>query len=37
MLLAALFEWLEREQHDVFAFLREENRALRAQLTGCRL
>ena len=37
MLLAALFGWLEREQRDVIAFLREENRALKAQLTGRRL
>jgi hypothetical protein len=32
MLLAALLGWLEREQRDVIAFLREENRALKAQL-----
>ena len=37
MLLAALLGWLEREQRDVIAFLREENRALKAQLTGRRL
>ena len=37
MLLAALFGWVEREQRDVIAFLREENRALKAQLTGRRL
>ena len=37
MLLAALCGWLEREQRDVIAFLREENRALKAQLTGRRL
>ena len=37
MLLAALFGWLEREQRDVIAFLREENRALKGQLTGRRL
>ena len=37
ILLAALFGWLEREQRDVIAFLREENRALKAQLTGRRL
>ena len=28
---------LEREQSDVIAFLREENRTLKAQLTGRRL
>jgi hypothetical protein len=37
ILLAALLGWLEREQHDVIAFLREENRALKAQLAGRRL
>jgi hypothetical protein len=37
MLLTALLGWLEREQCDVIAFLREENRALKAQLAGRRL
>ena len=37
MLFAALLGWLEREQRDVIAFLREENRALKSQLTGRRL
>jgi transposase InsO family protein len=37
MLLAALLGWLEREQRDVIAFLREENRTLKAQLAGRRL
>jgi transposase InsO family protein len=37
MLLAGLLGWLEREQRDVIAFLREENRALKAQLAGRRL
>src|SRR4029453_15217549 len=37
MLLAALLGWLEREQRDVIAFLREENRTLKAQLSGRRL
>jgi hypothetical protein len=37
MLLAALLAWLEAEQRDVIAFLREENRALKAQLGGRRL
>ena len=37
MLLTALLGWLEREQGDVIAFLREENRTLKAQLTGRRL
>jgi hypothetical protein len=37
MLFAALLGWLEREQRDVIAFLREENRALKAQLAGRRL
>jgi hypothetical protein len=29
MLLTALLGWLEREQRDVIAFLREENRTLK--------
>jgi len=37
MILAALLGWLEREQRDVIAFLREENRTLKAQLSGRRL
>ena len=37
MLLAALVGWLEREQRDVIAFLREENRVLKAQLGRRRL
>jgi transposase InsO family protein len=37
MILAALFGWLEREQRDVIAFLREENRTLKAQLSGRQL
>ena len=37
MLLAAMLGWLEREQRDVIAFLREENRTLKAQLAGRRL
>jgi hypothetical protein len=37
LILAALFGWLEREQRDVIEFLREENRALKAQLHGRRL
>jgi hypothetical protein len=36
MLLAALCGWLKREERDVIAFLPEENRALKAQLTGRR-
>ena len=37
MLLAALLGWLDREQRDVIAYLREENRALQVQLAavGC--
>jgi hypothetical protein len=34
ILLAAMFGWVEREQRDVIAFLREENRTLKAQLAG---
>jgi hypothetical protein len=37
MILAALLGWLEREQRDVIAFLREENRTQKAQLSGRRL
>ena len=37
MLLAALLRWLEREQRDVITFLREENRAPKAQLGSRRL
>jgi transposase InsO family protein len=37
MFLAALLGWLEREQRDVIAFLREENRTLKSQLVGRRL
>ena len=37
MILAALLGWLEREQRDGIAFLREENRTLKAQLSGRRL
>jgi len=37
MVLAAMLGWLEREQGDVIAFLREENRTLKAQLAGRRL
>jgi transposase InsO family protein len=37
MLLAALLAWLDREQRDVIAFLREENRVLKAQLGRRRL
>ena len=37
MLLAALVGWLEREQRDVIAFLREENRVLKAPLARRRL
>jgi putative transposase len=37
MLLAAVLGWLEQEQRDVIAFLREENRALKRQLVGRRL
>ena len=37
VLLAALLAWLEAEQRDVIAFLREENRVLKAQLGTRRL
>jgi transposase InsO family protein len=35
--VAAFLGWLDRDQRDVLAFLREENRALKAQLGGRRL
>jgi hypothetical protein len=34
LLIAALGGWLHREQADVIAFLREENRILKARLAG---
>jgi hypothetical protein len=37
LLIAALGGWLHREQADVIAFLREENRVLKAGLAGQRL
>jgi hypothetical protein len=37
MMLAALLAWRDREQRDVLAFLREENRVLKAQLGRRRL
>jgi hypothetical protein len=37
VLIAALGGWLHREQADVIAFLREENRLLKARLAGRRL
>ncbi len=36
LLIAALGGWLHREQADVIAFLREENRVPKAQLAGKR-
>jgi hypothetical protein len=32
-----LYGWLEREEEDVIAFLREQNRVLKARLEGKRL
>jgi putative transposase len=37
LMVAVLFGWLEREQREVIAFLREENRVLKAQLHGRRM
>lgn len=37
IVLAVLCGWLQREQEDVIAFLREENRVLKARLNGQRL
>ena len=36
-MIAALGGWLQREQSDVIAFLREENRLLKTRLAGQRL
>ena len=36
-MVAMLCGWLQREQENVIAFLREENRVLKAQLEGKRL
>jgi hypothetical protein len=36
-IVAALLGWLQREQHDVIEFVREENRVLKAQLHRRRL
>jgi hypothetical protein len=37
LLVVVLVGWLDREQRDVIAFLREENRVLKMQLHGRRL
>jgi hypothetical protein len=37
LLIAAFGGWLHREQADVIAFLREENRVLKVRLAGQRL
>ena len=37
LLIAVMGGWLHREQADVIAFLREENRLLKARLAGRRL
>jgi hypothetical protein len=37
LLIAALGGWLQRDQADVIAFLREENRLLKTRLAGQRL
>jgi len=37
LIIAALFGWLEREQHDLIEFLRKKNRVLKAQLHGRRI
>ena len=37
LVIAALSGWLQREQESVIAFLREENRVLKARLEGRRL
>jgi len=37
LMVAMLWGWLQREQQDAIAFLREENRLLKARLKGKRL
>ena len=37
LLVVSLLGWLQREQHDIIHYLREENRVLRAQLQNQRL
>jgi hypothetical protein len=37
LIVACLVGWLQREQLEVIAYLREENRILKAQLHGRRL
>lgn len=37
IIVAMLCGWLQREQEDVIAFLREENRVLKSRLAGQRL
>ena len=37
LVIAALGGWLQREQADVIAYLREENRILKARIAGRRL
>jgi putative transposase len=37
LFVASLIGWPQREQHEVIAYLREENRALKAQLHNQRL
>jgi hypothetical protein len=37
LLVASLVGWIQREQHDVIEYLREENRVLKAQLCNERV
>ena len=37
LLVVSFLGWLQREQHDMILYLREENRVLRAQLQNQRL
>jgi putative transposase len=37
LFVASLVGWLQREQHDIIQYLREENRVLKAQLRQQRL
>jgi hypothetical protein len=37
LFIASLLGWLQREQHEMTRYVREENRVLKAQLGGSRI
>ena len=37
LFVAFLLDWLQREQHEIILYLREENRVLKAQLRSQRV